>query len=468
MSTLTSTVVATLGLCLGIGQPAQVANEAGVRAQHEDLAIGNLGYVSQRINADASKSATWRCPIDKNSVVYATIFLSGKRSRFAATDAKGASVELVGLDEGDFGENIKMVDFRLDPAPEGELIITLFAGPDEPASLSGSIKFSNGLKLSVEVQPDTISKPRSCAVIKAHLENSKGVIVKGGGKEWTCTIIDADQKTAIIALHDDGLHADGDRNDGVFGALACGDHTGVAGDYDIHVRGLSEIDGSRVRRDVLTVFSVMSDGAGFVGPPSIRPNDRDGDSLVDAIEATYGLEIRDAGEYRIYGQFKDKNGKTIADLTARTGPVQPAQVQLTLSVPGDRIVRNAVEGPWLLTGVTLLKEDANAALVAVAPDVQVIEYTLAAFDPPPPPTILRISPERGPTKGGVEVVITGAGLNGATRVSFGGHDAQFEVRDDLTIVAMLPRSHSLLNSRVSVKIKTPWGSTSSIGGFSYE
>ncbi|MFC4494871.1 IPT/TIG domain-containing protein [Streptomyces ovatisporus] len=55
-----------------------------------------------------------------------------------------------------------------------------------------------------------------------------------------------------------------------------------------------------------------------------------------------------------------------------------------------------------------------------------------------PPTLSKVFPGRGPTSGGTTVVLTGAGLTGATAVSFGGTPAGFTVDSSTQITAVTP------------------------------
>ena len=54
------------------------------------------------------------------------------------------------------------------------------------------------------------------------------------------------------------------------------------------------------------------------------------------------------------------------------------------------------------------------------------------------PAITSITPNRGPTRGGTPVTITGSGFNGATAVRFGTLIASFTVVNDTTITAVTP------------------------------
>lgn len=82
-------------------------------------------------------------------------------------------------------------------------------------------------------------------------------------------------------------------------------------------------------------------------------------------------------------------------------------------------------------------------------------------NPPTPvaaPMISAISPTSGAAAGGESIVISGAGLTGATEVQFGGTDAaSFTVDSDTQITAMTPP----LTGEFDVTVTTPAGHVSS-------
>jgi hypothetical protein len=62
----------------------------------------------------------------------------------------------------------------------------------------------------------------------------------------------------------------------------------------------------------------------------------------------------------------------------------------------------------------------------------------AAFTYIPPPIVTGVAPNKGPTAGGLPVVVTGTGFTGTTSVNFGVRSASFQVNSDTQIMATSP------------------------------
>jgi hypothetical protein len=96
----------------------------------------------------------------------------------------------------------------------------------------------------------------------------------------------------------------------------------------------------------------------------------------------------------------------------------------------------------------------------VPPPVDDIVLTLACPNQPPParPNLSGLSPSSGPTRGGTEVTLTGAGFTAGTSVSFGSHPAsQVTVVAPTAITVVAPPG----SGTVAVFVRTPQGRSSS-------
>jgi hypothetical protein len=112
--------------------------------------------------------------------------------------------------------------------------------------------------------------------------------------------------------------------------------------------------------------------------------------------------------------------------------------------------------------------DSSSSITAVAPagtglvDVTVTTpVATSAVGPPdrftyvPPPSIKKLTPNKGPAAGGSSVTIAGANLEGATAVDFGATPAaSFVVNSSSSISAVAPEAPAGL---VDVRITTPFG-----------
>jgi plastocyanin len=75
----------------------------------------------------------------------------------------------------------------------------------------------------------------------------------------------------------------------------------------------------------------------------------------------------------------------------------------------------------------------------------------------PPPTVTRLSPNKGPVAGGTSVTITGTNLTGATTVKFGSANAtSFKVNSPTSITTASPAESA---GTVNVTVATPGGSS---------
>ena len=77
-------------------------------------------------------------------------------------------------------------------------------------------------------------------------------------------------------------------------------------------------------------------------------------------------------------------------------------------------------------------------------------------------TVAGLSPTAGSPAGGDVVTITGSGFTGATAVSFGGTDAEFEVLSDTTVQATSPGIDDERDSPVDVTVTTPAGTSTEV------
>jgi large repetitive protein len=85
--------------------------------------------------------------------------------------------------------------------------------------------------------------------------------------------------------------------------------------------------------------------------------------------------------------------------------------------------------------------------------------------------VTRVSPKRGPLKGGTQVTITGSEFSGTTEVEFGGRAASFHVDSGTSISAEAPAGTGLPHGKrtVAITVITPDGpsKTTARGRFHY-
>ncbi|MFI8301292.1 IPT/TIG domain-containing protein [Streptomyces nigra] len=133
------------------------------------------------------------------------------------------------------------------------------------------------------------------------------------------------------------------------------------------------------------------------------------------------------------------------------------------------------------TPATILNADPSGFLITVAApphtagNVPVVVTTAAgASSPanytylnppqPPPPTVVGITPQTGPTQGGTPFTIIGTNLTGAS-VTFGGVPAtNVNVIGGVLLTGLTPSGAA---GNVAVQVTTPAGSANVTGGFTY-
>jgi len=88
------------------------------------------------------------------------------------------------------------------------------------------------------------------------------------------------------------------------------------------------------------------------------------------------------------------------------------------------------------------------------------DHTFETMPVPPPPTITRLSPKRGPTTGGTMVTVTGTNLAGAKEVKFGSTNATITFDYSTSITVTSPPG---MTGTVHVTVTTSGGTTPASG-----
>lgn len=89
---------------------------------------------------------------------------------------------------------------------------------------------------------------------------------------------------------------------------------------------------------------------------------------------------------------------------------------------------------------------------------RLVDLIFAPATSKPAPSIAKLEPSSAPKAGKTPVVITGAGLSGATSIIFGSHAAEFHVDSDNRVTAELPETDAA--GPVAVVVKTSAGAAS--------
>lgn len=154
--------------------------------------------------------------------------------------------------------------------------------------------------------------------------------------------------------------------------------------------------------------------------------------------------------------------KELDTLSAEVSQADTVMASAVALIQGLAVqIANAGTDPQKLQALTVsLTNSANSLAAAVAAN------TAAGNEPPPDqtpvpvPSIASISPVSGAAAGGDTVTITGAGLTGATGVSFGNIDAaSFSVDSDTQITAVSPAEAA---GSVNIVVTGPGGASTQV------
>ena len=415
----------------------------------------NLGCVAGSLAAASKHSASQQVPIDSTSRIYAALLRTGASARYSFADASGTLLECTNFVSDPVESTTFMEGCVFEAPPVGLLTVTLYADAED-ADLNYCLYFANGRRMEARVTP-FISHPGISDTIVGKIVDANRVVLSGGTGEFSAIVHVPDGTTQLVALLDDGAHGDGAFGDGVFGGCYL---PTKAGRYSALVRGTRSVGLEQVSRTADTSFVVTPTGASFAGAIIETPIDANGNGLYDSLTFEQGMSFTENRRYNVIGDLTDGHGIVIDILrwgfentfgsTTRT---------VTLSVKGQELVRHSRSGPWTLTNIRIIRDDAGGLVVATEADYVTRAYDLNQFERPAAPRIIEVSPREGPWNGGTEILIFGAGLAETKQVLVGGESAELMLRDnhDMGIVIPPLAARPSAPREVEIKLITPWG-----------
>ncbi len=148
--------------------------------------------------------------------------------------------------------------------------------------------------------------------------------------------------------------------------------------------GIADLDGNLTLGEIRWVFSTgdqPSGGLAFTGSFTDAGRDDDGDGLYEHLLVRVGVQVDDAGSYRLAGRLVDKLGEEIGGAAVQADlPGGMSFVELLF--PGAQIGGHGVDGPYTLTGLTLYLDGVPGGAAVLQQAHRTAAYLAAQFDTP--------------------------------------------------------------------------------------
>jgi hypothetical protein len=167
-----------------------------------------------------------------------------------------------------------------------------------------------------------------------------------------------DRTRLTVPLADDGLSGDGIAGDGVYGTTFT--NTTQSGFYTFLVQGL--VPGGPGSREELALATVSSSRSSFDGSFGDAGRDVNGDGLFDALDVNVGVDVTEAGTYRVSGRLTDASG-TLIDATSSVVGLSAGAQTVTLVFSGTTIADRGIDGPYRIRNLSLLEVGPDNELV---------------------------------------------------------------------------------------------------------
>jgi hypothetical protein len=167
-----------------------------------------------------------------------------------------------------------------------------------------------------------------------------------------------DTNTVSVFLYDDGLHNDVNTSDGIYANTFTS--TTQVGTYGCHLVATGTLADVQFQRSGSVYFTVSAPDISFAGDINDIGIDLNANGLYDILRFTVPVDVNEPNEFLLTATLFDSNDNIIKMLT--TGEVDlPAGLNtLTLEILAEDIVKHNVDGPYMLSDITL--SDANTGL----------------------------------------------------------------------------------------------------------
>jgi hypothetical protein len=465
--------VAEIEAALSLGCPPESAEAPST--------LSGAAFTTASLTVTAAGSQTYTVPVDVNALVHVRVLVAGAGATVTMTDPNGLPVAKANGSVTGEGGLLTIEEFDvLSPAP-GDYDFTLDGGASD-AMAEVRVDFENERVLSVSCSPThpTLAQP---VQITARCVDDAGALVVPAAGVVTATVHSpvVGVPSATIDLLDDGLSGDGAAGDGVFGGVVPGTVVALDGRYSVTLAGALSTAAGETVRGASAAFTVAPTSGVLQALSSEDLVDQDANGKAEALELSIDVSLASDRWLSVQADLVDGSGEIISRLS-QTIPrgVGPGSETVVLVVPSEEIVTHGVDGPWTLTRIQLVDQDAGALPCSWLPDKPTAAHALSDFEGLPAPQVGHLAPSSGHALGGTVVYVHGSGLETTTDVQVAGTSAQFEVLTDELLKVTTPKFvlgasgglGNLPDARagvaVDVVVTTPWGTYTAPDAFTYK
>ena len=315
--------VSLSGASVGDSAHLTIADESGAAVAELDPTSTGTG----------TWRGTWTAPTSGEYSVKASVGGSAPRQAFASfTVASGAATIATGFAEQTVDDN------------QNGLADSLLVKPSINVGVAGGYVLSARLADASGATVATASANLDLAAgTQAPTLPFDGRDIYASGKSGPYHVVDV-----TLSRRDEAAHAE--------------DQVADLGATGAYARGSFEHD------------RVVLDASGF----SDQGRDNDGDGLLDDLLVTFGVTVETAGDYTIYGELVDPNGKEVATRGA-IATLAAGQNTITLAFFGTDIGRSGKNGPYRLASLELTSAS-DLTVDGVARDAYTTgAYTISQF-----------------------------------------------------------------------------------------
>jgi len=465
--------VAEILSSLSLGCPPESA-EAG-------STLSGAAFATASLSSSASGNQAHTFTFDGNAFVRVRILLAGNGASVDMTDPNGLPVTKSNGSTSGEGDLLTLEQFEvLSPVP-GDYVVTLTGGSTD-AVAEVRVDFENERVLDVTVTPahPVLAQP---VQLEVRCIDDAGTLVVPTAGVVTATVHSPEESVPPVSvdLYDDGLSGDGAAGDGVFGGVVPGTAVALDGRYLVTLESALTTAAGVTVRGASAAFTVAPTSGILQALTSEDLVDQDANGKAEALELSIDVTLTSDRWLSLRADLVDASGEIISQLSqAIPRGTGPGSETVVLAVPAEEIATHGVDGPWTLTRIQLVDQDAGALPCSSLPDQLTAAYVLGDFEGLPGPQVGHLAPSSGHAMGGTVVYVHGTGLETATDVQVDGKSAQFEVLTDELLKVTMPKFvlgtsggfGNLPDARAGVAadvvVTTPWGTYTAPDAFTYK
>lgn len=430
----------------------------------------SMGKLQTQLTASPGMNHVWQFGLDANTELHFRCIGPSSGISYSITGANGHPMMLSVPDVGEIASGVTLQTMYTSNPAKGTVTINL-SSPNSTSNLNLELSFPNGRRLSAGATPEDVAAVGGSALLSASLLDRFGNVIIGSAASAQADILRPDGTSISLTLLDDGLHQDGQANDGVFAQSATAAVTTIPGVYWVSYHGKCTLSGDVVQRSHCGTFAVLPAVATLAGSITAITEDTDSNGFADNMVITAGFTLPGAGEYKLLGSLKDYTGQVIQPLTQTISHAGGAGVHaIALRCSGPVLHNHGVAGPWTLEDIELVQLDQESLPVATVPSFTTPLFDLALFERPHAPRCFVVIPASGPVLGNNEVLLRGRGFYTTSNVYVGAVAAAFTVVDDGTLIVTVPATNlpPPYPRSATIRVVTEWGVTSLPSSYTYQ